>query len=279
MKTALIDADVLRYEVGSIGQVTEVDEFGEKHTEMLPFDYVARVLDEKIENILDACWSPEYEDRPIPVLYLSGSTNYRDQIAVTKPYKGTRVSEKPLHFKNLTAYIKNQYKTVISDGCEADDMMAAEQFKNWLAHDEDLSVICTRDKDLRMIPGWHYGWECGAQREVHMHFIDENGYLLKSQEGKVTFGGMLGFYYQMLIGDSTDNIPGCPGIGPKKAFDILGDLSDEVYNIQPEGWKRVYDTYKDKGCTDEYILEQGQLLWMTQGFNEDGSPILWQLPD
>ena len=33
------------------------------------------------------------------------------------------------------------------------------------------------------------------------------------------------FYKQVLIGDSTDNIPGCPGIGPVKAAKIVDKYS------------------------------------------------------
>jgi len=262
---ALIDADVLRYEVGSVGQIKE----GEDVT-ILSFDYVARVLDEKVEAILDACTLEGV--RPTPVMYLSGKTNFRDDIAVSKKYKGNRKSDKPWHFDNLTVYIKNQYETVISEGCEADDMMAAEQYKTVHSAPCESTVICTRDKDLRMIPGWHYGWECGAQREVHLHYIEPDGYLRKRNDGKVEAGGMRSFYYQLLIGDDTDNIPGCPGVGPAKAYKILSELDP------PEMLDAVVMQYLNKDCTEEYLLEQGQLLWMTREFTPDGRPVLWQLP-
>ena len=36
------------------------------------------------------------------------------------------------------------------------------------------------------------------------------------------------FYKQLLTGDTTDNIPGCKGIGPKRADDILESASSDL---------------------------------------------------
>lgn len=256
-KYALLDGDVLRYEVGAIGQGTE------DHPDPMPFDYVAGVLDDKIANITALAQARE------PVIYLTGAVNFRDNIAVTKPYKGNRKGEKPFHFKNLTAYLRGRYNVVETEGLEADDRMAYDQFNS----EADSTIICTRDKDLRMIPGWHYGWECGAQREYSRRLVDHDGYICELQNGKVEATGMALFWYQMLIGDTVDNIPGCPGIGPKKAFKLLDGCPAS------DMWGVVREVYYEKGMTDEYILEQGQLLWMTRELHPDGSPVLWQLPD
>ena len=79
------------------------------------------------------------------------------------------------------------------------------------------------------------------------------------------------FYLQCLTGDGVDNIPGCPGIGPKKAYAILKDLEPhEMYDA-------VLNTYIEKGCDETLLLEQGRLLWMTRELTETGEPVLWQL--
>jgi hypothetical protein len=153
----LIDADVLRYEIGAI---CEGDD-GPLH-----FDHVARTIDQKIQEI---CLSAR-GDEP-PTLYLTGEGNFREKIAVTKPYKGNRKGEKPYHFDNITTYMVGNYDTVIVEGMEADDAMSIRQTR------EGDTVICTRDKDLRMVPGWHYGWECGAQREYELREVREPGWL------------------------------------------------------------------------------------------------------
>jgi hypothetical protein len=252
---ALIDADVLRYEIGAC---VEGDDGP------LPFDVAAEYLDAAVERIATAVEADSV------CMYLTDGGNFRNEIAVTKPYKGNRKSEKPFHFANLTTYIKNQYEWKSVDGLEADDLMAIDQLDS-----EDLldTVICTRDKDLRMIPGWHYGWECGKQPEMFKKWVTYDGKLWKTEKGKVCGEGMSFFYLQLLVGDTVDNIPGCPGIGDSKAWKILGDLEPhEMYDA-------VLATYKDRGADETLLLEQGQLLWMTRELTEKGEPVLWQLPN
>jgi len=257
-----IDADVLRYEIGSIGDID-----GPKS-----FDFVASVLDGRIEDICHAV-----NATGPPVLYLTGKGNFRDAVAFTKPYKGNRDNkEKPFHFENLTVYMKNQYTVVVAEGMEADDLMSVEQMRSYKEHgDWSHTIICTRDKDLRMVPGFHYGWECGKQREFGPLLVKNDGGRVKYDRAKrkITGVGDAFFWSQMLTGDPTDNIPGCPGIGPKKAYEILS--KDDPRTL----WQKVYDTYRDKGCSEDMILEQGQLLWMVRELNEDGSPVMWSLPD
>lgn len=71
--------------------------------------------------------------------------------------------------------------------------------------------ICSPDKDLKQIPGYHLNYqkvdESGAYQQEE---VDER----KSRKN---------YFLQLLTGDSTDNILGIPGIGPKKAEAILGD--------------------------------------------------------
>ena len=260
----LIDADVLRYEIGSIGDID-----GPKS-----FDFIAAILDGRIQDICKAAGGTV-----APTLYLTGKGNFRDAVAVTKPYKGNRLDKdgnpkqaKPFHFENITVYMHNQYDVEVAEGMEADDLMSIEQMAC-----PANTVICTRDKDLRMIPGHHYGWECGAQREFGPMIVTQRGNLSidrKKKSPKLTGTGMMFFWAQMLIGDTADNIPGCPGIGDVKAWDILMNEAD------PRSmWERVRDTYYSKKRDDDMILEQGQLLWMVRELHEDGSPVMWELPD
>lgn len=227
------------------------------------FDFVAEVLDGRIRDICAAVGATEE-----PVLYFTGKENFRYEVAVTKPYKGTRKDEKPFHYENLKHYIINQYHYKVDPKLEADDLMSIDQDKYGLT-----TVICSRDKDLRMVPGWHYGWECGKQREFGPLVVDDPGMLSLSgtKPPKLTGYGKLFFYAQLLMGDSVDNIPGCPGIGAKKAYDILNE---------PDGrspWEKVRATYESKNCTEEYLLEQGQLLWMIREVFPNGEPKMWQL--
>jgi 5'-3' exonuclease len=142
--------------------------------------------------------------------------------------------------------------------------------------DECETVICTRDKDLRMVPGWQYGWECGAQREYGPVFVEHMGEieLLDKKPAKLVGTGLKFFYSQLLTGDSVDNIPGLPRCGPVAAFKALQDLDTEK-----EMFSVVREMYNEKGFDDAYLLEQGQLLWMVQETTEEGKPVLWQFPN
>lgn len=268
----LIDCDVLRYEIGFSGQYKEGDELIVR-----PFEFVAELFDEKVKQICDAVWA----DQP-PKLYLTGKGNFRDAIATLKPYKGTRKTEKPFHFKNLTAYILAHYDVVVAEGLEADDLMCVEQTKHLKQGLLD-TVICTRDKDLRQCPGMHYGWECGNQAGFPFSRVDELGWLKEhrkiDKEGneyvaKVSGVGLKFFYAQILMGDSVDNIPGLPGCGPAKTYDTLHAATDEA-QLHNSVFALYLAKYGDKAA--ERMLEQGRLCWMVRELDEANQPVMWEL--
>lgn len=234
------------------------------------FDYAAELLDARIANICAMV-----EATAPPLLFLTGKTNFRTSIAKRQKYKD-RPSLKPFHYYNLKAYIKGKYEYRITEGLEADDLMAIEQTKRLNEGSECLSIICTRDKDLRSVRGWHYGWELGNQPSFGPEFVEEFGYLRleeSSKSKKLKGTGLLFFYSQLLTGDDVDTIPGLGNrTGPVKAFKILdGCLSPK------EALKRVYEAYKGLYGQFAYreMLEQGRLLWMTRELHPDGSPKLW----
>ena len=270
----LIDCDVLRYEIGFSGQFK--NEEGE--IVVRPFEFVAELFDEKIRQICDAVWATEP-----PTLYLTGKGNFRDKIATLKPYKGTRKTEKPFHFKNLTAYILSHYDVVVAQGMEADDLLCVEQTKR-LKHLD--TIICTRDKDLRQCQGMHYGWECGAQAGFGPKRVTEIGeinphFKLDKVTGKevlykVSGDGLKFFYAQVIMGDSVDNIPGLQGAGPSLAYNLLVDCKTEE-----ELFNAVLGAYTNKygSSARERMLEQAQLCWMVRELDEEGQPVMWRMLD
>lgn len=260
----LIDADVLRYEVGFAAEA------GWQQEGVPPFDYAAELLDMRIQNICGVVGATAP-----PILYLTGKHNFRTQIATRQPYKD-RPSAKPWHFYNLTSYMKGNYDVRLTEGLEADDLMAIEQTRR-LRDGALESIICTRDKDLRAVPGWHYGWELGNQPQFGPELVDDLGWLKLSSDRKSIKGtGLRFFYSQCLTGDRVDSIKGVDGIGPVKVQEILGDVSTEL-----ELFERVRDQYQAKygDDGDRFLLESGRLLWMTRELNEDGSPVLWRFPN
>ena len=261
----LIDGDILIYEVGYAAEA------GWQQSGFPSFDYVAEILDNRIANIcaMVGATSP-------PIIYLTGVGNFRNDIAKRTPYK-ERPSLKPWHYKNIKAYLRGNYNAITSTGMEADDLMAIEQSSRIRDGHMD-SIICTRDKDLRQVPGHHYGWELGNQPSFGPMLANSLGSLCLSEDGKKLSGtGELFFYAQCLTGDRVDTVPGLPKCGAVGAFKILDGAADTY-----TAFRRVQEAYRafygdaDKG--DEELLEQGRLLWMTRELHPDGSPVLWEFP-
>lgn len=280
---ALIDGDIPLFEAASVGTDKET---GEVHS----FEYVEQIFLNKIQEILTAVGATSY------TLYLTGKNNFRKEIATVKPYKGTRVNEKPFHYANLKAYILSLPEGVLVEGMEADDALAIAQTSalNRERHDyldgpleEEETVICTRDKDLRQVPGWHYGWEMGLQPEFAMQYVDalgeielitrykEDGRVTTVKDRKIKGTGSRFFYSQLVTGDTVDNIPGLPGAGAVKAYAAVADAQTDL-----ELFNNVYALYEEKYGeeAEDRINEQAYLLWMVRGLYDDGKPVMWTRP-
>lgn len=274
---------MLRYEVGF--GVQYKDELGQTQTKS--FDHAEELLEAKIEEICEGAFTDEE-----PVFYLTGDErlrgklnrrrvkegkeelpsrpNFREQIAVTKPYKGQRKSAKPHHYDNLTAFILANYETKVAWGYEADDLLSIDH-----RLDPENTIICSRDKDLRITPGKHFGWTCGKQEQFGPMDIDELGFLELTDKG-LKGGGLKFFYSQLITGDSVDNIPGLPGCGPMFAFKLLAGCEAESELF--EGVSGAYREKIQEGWR-EYFQEQAHLLWMIQELTEDGEPVLYKMFD
>lgn len=178
----LCDGDIICYSLGACGQFIGDD--GE--VQVRSFDYVMSLITDKIDEIcrcVDA-------DEP-PTLFLTGDQtliksinrvrkfrgeellkhkdNFRMSVATIKPYKGTRKAEKPLYYHAIRSYLWDHYDCIVANGCEADDLMASLQ--------TDDTIICTLDKDLRQVPGWHYAWQRGEIAAKPPELVTKEGYL------------------------------------------------------------------------------------------------------
>ena len=298
--TPFIDADVLRYEIGHSAQfLNEEDDLVVRDWDVCKglFDgKIEHIIKEIEENLSVKCEEPRLyltmDRRSVPTTnrFLKNRgeppidfiPNFREQVATVKPYKGQRFNEKPDHYDNLTSYILNHWNSFIANGYEADDQMAIDTL---LYTKKELPcIICSRDKDLMQVPGWHFSWECGKQGQFGPMVVGKKGFLeekvrdtgkkLKSGnpvlERKGVGGGELFFLYQLLIGDSTDNIPGCPKVGHKKAYEALSqDLSREAaYEVVKEAYEGVYGEEWKTAAE-----EQGRLLWLQRYHGE-----VWEFP-
>lgn len=177
-------------------------------------------------------------------MWLTGKGNFR--YAVYPEYKGNRRGAiRPKWELEVKDYLVSTWSANYSDGCEADDMLGVRQCE--LSVDDDNSVIVTIDKDLNMIPGGHY------------NFVKKEKFYVTPEEG-IRF-----FYYQLLVGDPTDNLKGCKGIGKVKAERLLSDGASE------EEW---FDIVRDAYSNDEEMTMNAQCLWIWRKMND-----IWRMPN
>jgi len=125
-------------------------------------------------------------------------------------------------------------------GIEADDAVAIAKAKYQDQFDE--IVIITADKDLKQIAGT-------------IHF-DMNKHKSTVMD---TFSADKFFAEQMLKGDTTDNIKGLPGIGPKKAADLV----DTCTTSNQLKWLviRMYKSHFDKNKVEPDIQQEIEDEW------------------
>lgn len=246
---ALIDLDILPYSYGSL-----TFEDGT----LMPLKLVQRKVDEKIKSIVRESGADDW------VGYLTDSgSNFRLDVATILPYKGNRSgTEKPPLWKGLREYLMEAYPDQVTEvvGIEADDQLAIDQYVT--AHKNNVgglitpwsqTVICSIDKDLMMVPGYHYNWNKGE-----VVFVTE-------------VVGIRSFYKQLLTGDTCDNIKGLHGVGAKSklvtSIDDMDEEQDMFLHVQ-EQYEKRFGSY-----ADQFLLENGRLLWMLKDRDT-----MWEFP-
>lgn len=197
-------------------------------------------------------WSTGFGDEHRLYVHLGG--NFREQLATIKPYKGNRdPNHKPKYAKEIVQYLINKWNAFGVEDIETDDAIAIDQF----SHVDRSTVIVSVDKDLlNGVPGWSYN----PQKNVLKYTtLDEANKFL---------------FWQMLVGDSSDNIPGIKGIGPKKADGLLLKDQDLDYHrkVVQEQYKKQYGDDWEKAYN-----EVGNLLYILRDLShlKTGCPYLW----
>lgn len=226
-KLALLDCDIFVYRVGFASEDSE-EHFA-----------IARVTDLVNDIVFQQLACDDYK------AYITGRGNFRNDVAITAPYKGNRKDmKKPKHYNALRKHLQRLGAQLV-EGMEADDAIAIEA-----TNMRDSCYIVSIDKDLDQVPGYHY------------NFVKKEEYYVTDEEG------LLSFYKQILTGDKVDNIIGIKGVGPVKAAKLL-----EGCKTEQEMYDVCVKAYNDAGEDGvKRVTENGKLLWLLRNLSQQWLP-------
>ncbi|MBI4430156.1 MAG: DNA polymerase I [Candidatus Omnitrophica bacterium] len=158
---------------------------------------------------------------------LAGPT-FRDELyekykATRKPMPGDLVEQIPVIKEMISAYRIPIYE---QEGFEADDVLGT--LARRLAKGDREIYIATGDKDILQL----------VNSNIKVFSIHKEGLIYDAEKVRERFEG-LGpdkiVDVMALMGDSSDNIPGVPGVGPKTAVNLIkefGSLDNLLKNAE-----------------------------------------------
>lgn len=275
-----IDADFLAYQVS--------------WDDTKSLDFMKSNCEKAIQRIKEMAGA----DKALLHLTASKSTKgNRYNIAMLKEYQATRKNRvRPKFLNVIKEWMHKEHGAILSIDAEADDTMAQEQYAAIAAGTPELSVIASKDKDLRMVPGWQLDVVTGD-----LSYVPDFGWIDLKQVGKVkkiVGRGWKFFWAQMLTGDNADNISGLPKVydpkylktgrpllcGPALAYSILDPIESNI-----EAFKVVSGLYKlygkEVGFTNyrdnskitwgEAFKSEAKLFWMRRDKTNEDDVMDW----
>lgn len=236
----LIDCDFLAYKAAQACE--EGIDFGnDVIIAQSNFSNVLKIFERELKKVKTAMMDDEM------ILYFSSPENFRKKIY--PDYKGHRNRRKPLGYRRLVNHCRDNYTFVCRDGLEADDAIGIDATNPRYASLDN--IVVSPDKDMKQIPG------------VLWNLTDEVEEITKED-------GDQWHLIQSLAGDPTDGYAGCPGIGVKRALDLL--------NKHDSKWEAICQAFRERGLSDDDALLNARLAKILQHENYDydrEEPILW----
>lgn len=132
---------------------------------------------------------------------------FRHKLATLLPYKGQRADTKPLILEELKDWACKELPIEMVTDIEADDacsIATVQAYNRWKAMDKDdkyKEVQIAIDKDAKQTVGFHFN----PMKDKTIREISGFGSLWLTEKGDVDGMGRMWLYYQVAVGDSTDN--------------------------------------------------------------------------
>ena len=203
-----------------------------------PLENCLHSVKEMVATIVNNAGATSY------TVYLSAPRETTFRSKLFPEYKAHRDDRKPVHYDAIKDYLLDAHNAIIVPGLEADDAIGIEQCsqKDWTQ-----TIICTLDKDLDTIPGWHYKWDIRRKGEV---VTPASRYYIEPEEAEYKL------WEQVLVGDAGDNIPGLYKTTGKRATKKIKDGLWESEN--PEQYVR--ELYEGHDLELDLIIELISIL-------------------
>jgi len=215
-KVALIDADKMKHLVAYDVSCDLKNNIERSPTRLAMF------IEERMNEVFQ-----RYTARGYIFCFSGKSTNtFRSHIAIEKEYKGTRKDDPSFYegkiedMSEVVSVVMKIHPTLLFNHLEADDVICFMQTKD--------TFVDSNDKDLKQIPGLHFN------------------HGTKDLDVVTEADAFTSLCYQMIVGDSTDCIPGLKGYGPAKA-------------------KKIIDEVPVKQLLNRILFEYQQVMGLTMG--------------
>lgn len=182
-------------------------------------------------------------------LILSSNTSYRKDKYPS--YKAHRKAAKPIYYEAAVEYLVKEKEAVIAPpGLEGDDWLGVRHYENYLSHTVKAvrTIVCTKDKDLKMIPGLLYSWH-----------RDEMLIISPAEANKW-------FYTQLLMGDAADNIKGLYRVGEVKSTKWLEEIAPDEY--EEFVLRKYQEEWGDISGLEMFKMNK-ELLWIRRTWNAE----------
>lgn len=241
MTRALVfDADIFVYRSAAKSDETILWTDGGMATRHANLNTAKAHLDSSIASLTE-----ELEGDQVLLALSDPASNHRHNYLPS--YKNNRIgSERPLVRRHLEDYLLDEYGDACyrREGLEGDDVVGILLTHPTLVKASE-KIHVGLDKDLYTIPGSHLRVDEAAWQQNLL-----GGTLLDYVKWVSPEEAAAWFQVMAFAGDATDGFGGCPGIGFKKATELLHETDPHIVIPEPSRngkirWVKVFDDRVD----------------------------------